>query len=65
MTALRSLRLLAPLWALVGVILLGTPAAIRSFHDGADTGIGTIPTAQLPAEARETLRLIRSGGPFP
>jgi ribonuclease T1 len=62
--ALRSWRLLAPLWTLVAVMLLGSPAVARSFDDGADNGIGTIPAAQLPAEARETLRVIRSGGPF-
>ena len=64
--ALRLWRLLAPLWALMAVMaLLGAPAVAHSFYDGADTAIGTIPAAQLPAEARETLRLIRSGGPFP
>jgi ribonuclease T1 len=63
--AMRSWRLLAPLWALLVVILLGAPALARSFHDGVDSGIDTIPIAQLPVEARQTLRLIRSGGPFP
>ncbi len=28
-------------------------------------GIGEIPVASLPGEAREVLRLIRQGGPFP
>jgi ribonuclease T1 len=64
--ALRLWRLLATLWALVAVVaLLGAPAVARSFYDGADSAIATIPATQLPAEARDTLRLIRSGGPFP
>jgi ribonuclease T1 len=63
--AARSWRPLAAFWALLVVILLGAPAVARSFQDGVDSGIDTIPSAQLPAEARETLRLIRSGGPFP
>jgi ribonuclease T1 len=63
--ATRSWRPFALLWAFLVVILLGAPAAARGFQDGVESGIGTIPLAQLPAEARETLRLIRSGGPFP
>jgi ribonuclease T1 len=58
-------RRLAPLWALLAATALGAPASPGSFNATADTGIGTIPVAQLPVEARETLRLIRSGGPFP
>jgi len=30
-----------------------------------DRPIGEVPVAQLPQEARDTLRLIRKGGPFP
>lgn len=30
-----------------------------------DSGLATIAESQLPAEGRETLKLIRSGGPFP
>ena len=30
-----------------------------------DSGLDTIAESQLPAEGRETLTLIRSGGPFP
>ncbi|WP_188394285.1 ribonuclease domain-containing protein [Oxalicibacterium flavum] len=33
-----------------------------SFESGVS---GTISTSELPVEARETLRLIRQGGPFP
>lgn len=30
-----------------------------------DLPVGTVPLAQLPAEAQQTERLIRAGGPFP
>jgi ribonuclease T1 len=62
--ASRRWRRLGPLWALLAALVLGAPALAHSFNDTADTGIGAIPVAQLPVEARETLRLIRSGGPF-
>lgn len=42
--------------ALLGAALLGTAQA---------RDVNTIPAAQLPIEARETLRLIDAGGPFP
>jgi len=44
--------------ALIGVALFGTALA-------RDNRIGTTPVAALPAEARETLKLIDAGGPFP
>ncbi len=62
--ALRSWRRFAAFWALLATIVLGAPALARSFNDTGDAGIGTIPVAQLPVEARETLHLMRSGGPF-
>lgn len=43
------------------VALLG--AALFGAAQGRD--VLTVPAAQLPVEARETLRLIDSGGPFP
>ncbi len=46
------------LFALIGVALFGTALA-------RDNRIGTVPAAALPAEARETLKLIDAGGPFP
>lgn len=36
----------------------------RAFRQGAD-GLGTVAVADLPAEARQTLALIREGGPYP
>jgi ribonuclease T1 len=42
--------------ALIGAALFGTAQA---------RDVRTIPVAQLPLEARETLRLIDAGGPFP
>ena len=44
------------LLALLGAVLLGNAEARES---------RTIAAAQLPPEARETLRLIDAGGPFP
>ncbi|MER7176571.1 ribonuclease domain-containing protein [Streptomyces mesophilus] len=44
------------------------PSATRSQQDGAPAwakGFVTVPEASLPAEARQTLRLIDAGGPFP
>jgi len=46
------------LCALIGVALFGTALA-------RDNRIGTIPASALPEEARATLKLIDSGGPFP
>lgn len=54
------LRLLLACWlAFFGVAGLLTPAA------AVDDEIGTISIADLPREARQTLALIRQGGPFP
>ncbi|MFC0400669.1 ribonuclease [Paraburkholderia rhizosphaerae] len=39
-----------------------TPAASGAKQTGA---LGTVTHAQLPAEAAETLRLIKAGGPYP
>jgi guanyl-specific ribonuclease Sa len=46
------------LCALIGVALFGTALA-------RDNTVGVVPAAQLPEEARATLRLIDAGGPFP
>lgn len=40
-----------------------TPAATR--HATPVSGLGTVPVAALPAQARETLVLIDRGGPYP
>lgn len=39
-------------------------ASDRAFRQGAD-GLGTVAVADLPAEVRQTLALIREGGPYP
>jgi ribonuclease T1 len=66
MTSARHIRRrLAPFWMLLLAMLLGLPTAARSFDDRSAGGIATIPAAQLPQQARETLRLIHAGGPFP
>jgi ribonuclease T1 len=44
-------------------ILAAAPIAARGTH--LDDGVPTIQAAALPDEARETLALIRRGGPFP
>jgi len=46
------------LCALIGAALFGTALA-------RDNAGGAVTAEQLPAEARETLRLIDAGGPFP
>ena len=46
-------------------VLLGLPTAAGGFDDTPAGGIATIPVAQVPQQARETLHLIRVGGPFP
>jgi guanyl-specific ribonuclease Sa len=46
------------IFALIGVALFGTALA-------RDNRIGIVPAAQLPDEARATLKLIDAGGPFP
>jgi ribonuclease T1 len=40
----------------------GTPVASGTQGQGA---LATVPKAKLPAEAADTLRLIKAGGPFP
>lgn len=50
----------AALVALTALASAPTPSWARS-----ESGLGTIHVAELPAEARETLAHIKSGGPFP
>lgn len=51
-------------WLLLSGLLLWLPfAQARDHYDG--VAPGTITVAQLPTEARATLRLIKRGGPFP
>jgi ribonuclease T1 len=52
------MRFWIALW--LGLFFLPQAAAQR-----ATSGLPEIPAAQLPAEARETLRLIRKNGPYP
>ena len=46
------------LCALISVALFGAALA-------RDNRLGTVPVAQLPEDARATLKLIDAGGPFP
>jgi ribonuclease T1 len=48
--------------ALAGLVLGALPVAAR---EAPGDGIAAVRLADLPAEARETLALIRRGGPFP
>lgn len=59
----RSLALLRLLLTLVLAACLGSAAA-RSVNDLNDP-LGSAPLATLPPEARQTLKLIKQGGPFP
>ena len=63
MLAYASIRVLrAVLAAIAATALLGlAPAYART----ADTKAPVIAVADLPADARETLKRIRAGGPFP
>jgi ribonuclease T1 len=46
--------------------LLAQPAAVHAAgRDGGDPAIPYVALADLPAQARTTLRLIERGGPFP
>ncbi len=56
----RLLRLVAVLFALAA-----TGAEARDFLDWGSRDIPVISESRLPAEARETLALIRQGGPYP
>ncbi len=55
-------------WAaalLLGGTLIGLPAAADARHHRAGAAIPSVAAAELPPEARDTLRLIGQGGPFP
>jgi ribonuclease T1 len=66
MTAARGTWVgVAWIWPLLAALLVGLPTLAQSAHHPEATGIGTIPAAELPSEARQTLQLIRAGGPFP
>lgn len=49
-----------------GLNLSAAPEALaRQTAETAETALPTVSLARLPAQARETERLIRAGGPFP
>ena len=54
-------------WLLLGLLLCHPWAAQANDHRSDNNGAAPpfISVAELPPEARETLRLIRQGGPFP
>lgn len=53
--------------ALAALALLAGMSAVSAFEGDAArySGVGAISIADLPKEARDTLALIRKGGPFP
>lgn len=59
----RGLSLAAALATVVGLLLPTTAGAFDRSAAGA--GSKTILASELPAEGRQTLALIRQGGPFP
>ncbi len=52
------------LWLLLAGLCLSAPAGARGHHHAAAQP-AAIAAAELPPEARATLRLIKQGGPFP
>lgn len=59
---MRNLRIFT--WMLS--LLLGLSLSALAFQDGkADKSLPVIAASALPKEARETLALIKKGGPFP
>lgn len=46
-------------------MLLCLPLAAQARHHAAGGALRSVAVAELPPEARETLNLIRQGGPFP
>lgn len=72
MPSLRSSLRRRPFVALVLLIVLlvgGYAARAVSDHGsakpGASSSAGTVPLSALPAQARQTVTLIRQGGPYP
>lgn len=56
-------RSVTALWFLLGLLLcLPVHAGQHARHDA---GPASVSIAELPPEARDTLRLIKQGGPFP
>ena len=49
-------------WLALWIVLLGLPAPVQGQRTD---GLPEIALAELPREARDTLKLIRQGGPFP
>jgi len=52
-------------WLLVGLLLCLPFAQARSHHSHDAAANLAITVAELPPEARETLQLVKRGGPFP
>lgn len=54
-------------WLIICLAVLWLPAAVQAHTHptvGASAGLATISIADLPGEARDTLRAIKRGGPF-
>ena len=57
------MRRIAQWWLLLGLLLCLPFAQARDDRSGSDLPV--VAVASLPAEARDTLQLIKRGGPFP
>jgi len=65
--AIDSRTFLAPFCGFLALALAGAAsnASARSPENWSDRGTGTVSVSELPPAARETLRLVKIGGPFP
>ncbi len=52
-------------WLLLGVLCVPFAQARGHHHSPGSASIQAVTVAELPPEARDTLQLIRQGGPFP
>jgi len=66
LTWLGTFRVALPLFLLAATLATATaPAFAYSKHAYNKPGVQEVAVSSLPAEAKETLRLIKQGGPFP
>lgn len=64
---MKNLRIVLPVLALVlaGWLVLAAQPGVAREHRAQAVPIDSIVVAELPAEARTTLQLIKQGGPYP
>jgi ribonuclease T1 len=59
------LRTRRPLLALIAIIALLVIGYVVKEVDGSHSGTKTVAASALPSQARQTIKEIKSGGPFP